>query len=305
MRFTEAFRYTATHFGLGAAVNLIAGPRLSCRMPIFRKSYNAALREFLRKGIADIIQKYKNVSLYRPESKMSGKVWSLWWDDSGDLPEVVDVCRQSLERNIGDNELVILNKNTVWEYITVPQYICERVERGEMSLSHLSDIIRLELLIRYGGTWVDSCLFIMKPIRIGEKLTMTRVHPNESHCEGKWSFGVISTPSHHKLMRFMLDCLLRYWERYDAVVDYLMFDSFMMIAYEEFEDVRAEIDLFMMTSPDLHKSRYTFNEIAKKDVFDALVEKNEWLSLTWRLNYKTHINGEETFYGMLRRKFDI
>lgn len=273
MRFTEAFKYTYRHFGLKAAISLVAVPRISCRLPIFKRSYKVALRNFLRKDIVDIIQKYKNVGLYSPESRMSDNVWSLWWDDSNGLPEVVDVCRKSLKNNIGDKNLILLNKDNVSGYVSIPQHILSRLENNEISLSHLSDIIRLELLIRYGGTWVDSCLFIMKPIRIGEKLTMTRVHPNESHCEGKWSFGVISTPSHHKLMRFMLDCLLRYWERYDAVVDYLMFDSFMMIAYEEFEDVRAEIDLFMMTSPDLHKSRYTFNESAKKDVFDALVEK--------------------------------
>ena len=58
-------------------------------------------------------------------------------------------------RNEGYEVIVIDEKN--WrEYIDLPDYIIRRRERKQIPPAHFTDLLRLELLIRYGGTWIDS-----------------------------------------------------------------------------------------------------------------------------------------------------
>ena len=123
---------------------------------------------------------------------------------------------------------------------------------------------------------------------------------NITLCQGRWWFGVMAGPPEHKIFRYMLDSLISYWENYDAVVIYLMFDGFLRIAYEEFPDVKQTIDNLSVSSPDLHSSRYTFNETVDYERFTYLINNNDFLSLTWRIDYKTKTEtGESTYYGAL------
>lgn len=40
-----------------------------------------------------------------------------------------------------------------------PKYIEEKWKRGVITHTHMTDLLRLELLIRYGGTWIDATVF--------------------------------------------------------------------------------------------------------------------------------------------------
>lgn len=57
--------------------------------------------------------------------------------------------------NDGYDVKVIDEKNWL-EYIDLPDYIICRRERKHIPPAHFADLLRLELLIRYGGTWIDS-----------------------------------------------------------------------------------------------------------------------------------------------------
>lgn len=300
MRFFEALKFTTNHFGLLAALNLVVVPRLVHRfIKKERFSYNFRLRKYLRNEIPDIINKFKEEPLLRSNSSPSNSVYSLWWDSNCGLSSVVNLCQSSLKYNLNGHRLIQISKDNYHNYITLPDYILEKVEKRKISISHLSDIIRLCLLRKYGGTWIDSCLFVVKPLVFYKSLNMPRFPKNDSANQGKWSFGIISVPSDHKLMCFMQEVLLRYWRNHDTAIDYLMFDSFMMIAYEEFPDIRTEIDKFQVSSPDLHRTRYLFDKPIDESVFKSIIENNQFLSLTWRINYPYSLNGKQTYYGAL------
>ena len=46
------------------------------------------------------------------------------------------------------------------EYVQFPDYIVRKWKEGVISNTHLSDLLRLELLIRYGGLWIDSTTYM-------------------------------------------------------------------------------------------------------------------------------------------------
>jgi len=43
--------------------------------------------------------------------------------------------------------------------VELPGYIVEKWEKGRIPAAMFSDLLRVELLIKYGGTWIDSTVF--------------------------------------------------------------------------------------------------------------------------------------------------
>lgn len=217
------------------------------------------------------------------------------------MPEVIRLCHESLLRNANGHEVILITKDNYRQYVNLPQYIYDKVESGNISFSHFSDMIRLSLLCQYGGRWVDSALFVLHPLDFEGVFHMAKLDKlNNSICQGRWWFGDIGGLASHKIFHYMLDCLLEYWKRYDAVVDYLMFDGFLRIAYEEFSDVHNCIDCLPVSSPDVHVPRYSAHNKYEESRFKCLNERNDVLSLTWRIKYPVYTTDNElTYYGKL------
>ena len=119
---------------------------------------------YLRKHYDYVIQRYKH---YTPSPSASnrlpeyeGVIWSMWWQGEENLPKVVQLCRASLKRHCGNHKIIIITKDNYKDYVTLPEHIISKVQAGYISLTHLSDIIRAELLVKYGGLWIDSTIFV-------------------------------------------------------------------------------------------------------------------------------------------------
>lgn len=73
---------------------------------------------------------------------------------------MVKACYNSLVHGewfrVNGYEVIVIDENIWYEYITLPDYINRRREKRQIPSAHFSDLLRLELLIRYGGTWIDS-----------------------------------------------------------------------------------------------------------------------------------------------------
>ncbi|MBQ9553448.1 hypothetical protein IJU97_00315 [bacterium] len=54
----------------------------------------------------------------------------------------------------------MLDKDNYEKYVTLPAFIIKKVYEHKISITHLSDIIRMALLKQYGGIWVDATMFI-------------------------------------------------------------------------------------------------------------------------------------------------
>lgn len=46
----------------------------------------------------------------------------------------------------------------------LPNFILKKFENGYISITHLSDIIRVLLLYNYGGLWIDSTVLNISSI---------------------------------------------------------------------------------------------------------------------------------------------
>lgn len=82
------------------------------------------------------------------------KIWIYWHDCN--IPEIVRYCIQNIIELHPDYEIHVLNKETIQEFIDIDIEKLSLI----MPVANLSDLIRLKLLKKYGGTWLDASIIL-------------------------------------------------------------------------------------------------------------------------------------------------
>ncbi|MDC4318532.1 capsular polysaccharide synthesis protein [Acinetobacter nosocomialis] len=85
-------------------------------------------------------------------------IWMFWNDK--ELPELVFYCIENIKKLHPDFEVNILNCNNVGNFIDINFFELTK----KMPLPNISDLIRLKLLSRYGGIWMDSSIILQQPL---------------------------------------------------------------------------------------------------------------------------------------------
>lgn len=89
-------------------------------------------------------------------------IWTYW--HSCDLPEVVLCCIDGWRRLNPDYKVRILNADNISLYIdSIPSNL------NRLNVTKQADWIRLELLHRYGGVWMDSSIILTQSLAWVEK----------------------------------------------------------------------------------------------------------------------------------------
>ena len=128
-----------------------------------RTHYNRheACKAYLKKNYAHVVDKYKN-SNFEEFGKIGSDsiIWRYWQQGLTNVPYPVDITLDSTENKTGNHPVKILDGTSYKEYIDVPDYIEEKAQNGQMNIAVFSDYIRLALLKRYGGVWLDSTFYV-------------------------------------------------------------------------------------------------------------------------------------------------
>src|SRR5690606_30999752 len=84
-------------------------------------------------------------------------LWAFW--DSDDLPLITRACLNSWPGNFPKHTIVVVTPETIERY-------CGAVPDAVLRLSpqKRSDWVRLQVLERHGGIWIDATTFFLGPI---------------------------------------------------------------------------------------------------------------------------------------------
>lgn len=91
------------------------------------------------------------------------RAFTIWFQGEENAPELVKACFRSMRHNL-KQELVVLDETTLFDWITLPDYIVEKWKKGEIPHTQFSDICRVALLYEHGGLWFDATDFITAPV---------------------------------------------------------------------------------------------------------------------------------------------
>lgn len=89
-------------------------------------------------------------------------IWQYWGQGFDNVPEVVRICLNSVERHKGDYLLVRLTDENLAYYIDFPEGILQK--RTMFLKAHFADLLRCVLLATYGGVWIDATLLLTGPL---------------------------------------------------------------------------------------------------------------------------------------------
>ena len=260
--------------------------------------------DYLEKLCEDVIEKYQTAPF---ESHKSSKIWVFWWSGEETAPEIVKACLKSIREKANRHDVVFLDQNNYDNYVQFPDYILEKHEAGIISHAQFSDLLRFSLLADYGGVWIDATVFLSQPIP--ELVTQSAFYSLKTHypdspyfSKSRWCSYFLATTNETILFPFAKEFMLTYWQRSDRLVDYLLVDYTLGIAYDRFESVRKAMDALPENNFKRGMLMDTINQPYSAELFHALQNEDTFASkLSWRYGNPTEKTkrGELTNYGYL------
>lgn len=249
------------------------------------------------------------------DDNFDGKVpvWVCWWQGEKKMPEVVRLCIDSLNKNLPkDRTTVRLITLENWnKYVTFTESVLKKYAEGKISNTHLSDLLRMELLYRYGGMWIDATFYVMDklPVELFERENIYTLRYEKSFrssdvTQGRYSGNLWCSPVKGKqLFQYVMECLWWYWENEDELIDYYLIDYLIAIAIDEFPNIKEELgNCEIYTGRVLELAEY-INKKYTPNRMKLLKEGSIFCKLNWRRSYRTkNLGGEQTVYGYLKKR---
>lgn len=203
---------------------------------------------------ADAVSSYLNryVPEFRdiPEDKDCGRpeggedrIFSIWLQGESDAPAIVKACWRSIRANCSQ-ELVILDAESIGDWIELPDHIMEKWRSGKMRHAHFADICRVELLYRYGGLWLDSTDFVCAELPQWILDEDFFVYMGGDTLHGSYAFiqnCFIRGTRGNYLLKAWREAMFAYWREEDSAIDYFVHQ---MLFRKVVESNRKAAELF-------------------------------------------------------------
>lgn len=235
-------------------------------------------------------------------------VWICWWQGENEMPEVVRLCVASIKRYIPEDKAVVrfITFENCMQYVTFTDTVIQKYQQGKISLTHLSDILRAELLYRYGGMWIDATYYVTSPINeeIFDKelytLRFKKSKWSSDITQGRWSGNCWVMFPKQKLMQILMESLWYYWETEEKLVDYYLIDYILAVAVESFPDIREQLEKCDYYYGDVFALEAWMNQKMQPEYRKKIKEISGFYKLNRKSVYRQeNIAGEQTVYGYL------
>ena len=216
----------------------------------------------------------------------SDYVWVSWLQGWEKAPVLVQKCIESTKRYAKDKEFIFLTWENIRDYVEIPDYVMEKFSAGMIRPAFFSDILRLLLLEKYGGLWVDATVFCMGDFHYlyrGSDFFAFRVLDEEVIASSWFLYAAKG----HAIVKETLQMVLRYCREMTEMEHYYIFHYFFRMAAEscrEEWDKVPEVDgsncYLLFGNMNLPYAQEKFQQIAE-------------IMPVQKLNYRQHIEIEK------------
>lgn len=263
-------------------------------------------REFLEKEFYEFIINYEFNTCNQENSKI---IWTLWMQGYENAPELVKSTIDSIRKfaELNNFQFILLEENTIEKYVVFPKLIKEKMDLGVIDYTKISDILRVSLLAKYGGTWVDATIYMKE--EFDSSLLLQNYYtiktggiedysPNISN--NRWKGFFLSGNS--SLFSFTRDFFFEYYSRYDIAVDYLLIDYIFDIAYKYDEKIKNQMLELEKSNPNLFWLENHFSEKFDRKIWEDISENTKIFKTTYKLDKKIKCNPENNYSALIKSK---
>ena len=237
-------------------------------------------------------------------------VWCCWWQGEETMPELVKMCRERLKQVIPADraELHLITLDNYREYVDIPQHIIDKFNRGIITMTTMSDVLRFALLAKYGGWWLDATVFFTGPVPeeyfsgrfYCQRMVNNTALVKREACRGNWCGFSMAGPKNCVVFRYMCDAFSRWWAHYDTIIDYVLIDYLLWTGFRRIPAVHGVIDTVPDNNEDIFEMYQVLNQPYSPELLEKLTKRNVMHKLTYKMDLTCQTpEGEQTLYGYL------
>lgn len=272
-------------------------------LEILRLAVSNKILKKLRKKYAPFIREYKQNNINSGERKQSNKVWVFWMQGMETAPLLVQACFSSLQQHLKDKEIILLTEKNYRNYVSFPEHIQKKVDNGTITLTHFSDILRLSLLLQYGGTWIDATVFCSDakyPSYFFESdlFVFQTLKPGLDGQALRISSWFMSAGSNHPILKLTQSLLYHYWEKNQQMVDYFLLHQFFELAIEAYPEEWKKVPPFSSALP--HMLFFKLFEPFEAEEWERIKKQCSFHKLSYK-NAPNIIEKDSCFDSLLKR----
>lgn len=271
-------------------------------LEILRLSTTLKTKQKLEKKYSWKLEEFDKNYVER-EHNTSNKIWICWFQGMENAPEIVRRCYQSVIEHNPDKEVVVLTTENLSEYVTFPEYIMKKWKSGIITHTHMTDLLRLELLINHGGLWLDAtvlCTGQAPSYFFNSDLFFFQcLKPGRDGHASYISSWLIEAKTNNKILMATRDLCYEYWKKNDSMWDYFLLHDFMSIVLEKYEEDWKRIIPRDNATPHILLLRL-FDQY-DEEMWCAIKEQTPFHKLTYK-NSEEKKEKEGTYYDVLFNK---
>ena len=172
-----------------------------------------------------------DLPIYQHTHQTNKTIFWCWLQGIEKAPKLYLSNLNSLIINCKDFNIITINESNMLNYVKFPSYIIEKYKKRYMTRTHFSDLLRLELLIKYGGTWIDASVLITKYTKeyFNKDLFFFQQKKNYGYVGSSW---FITSEKGSPILRTTRDLLYEYWRINFKLCNYFALHFFFKMSCE-------------------------------------------------------------------------
>lgn len=296
-------QYWRAHVLFFALVQTVLQGFTKKSMEIVRLSVNNRILKKLRRKYRGVIADFKRNVQAAPRQR-SNKVWVCWLQGMESAPLLVQQCYRSLQENMPDRDIILLTDVNYRDYVKFPAHVQEKIDSGIITRTHMSDLLRLELLLTYGGTWIDATVWcsgnsIPRYMLDSDLFVFQHLKPGADGHPTLISSWFMTACTNHPILELTRVLLYDYWEKHNSMVDYFLLHDFFQLAIEAYPDDWNQVVPFSNSTPHILLLRLfqQYDEVT----WNAVRDMTPFHKLTYKFKEEQKLL-EGTYYRMLFRE---
>lgn len=225
-------------------------------------------------------------------------IWFCWLQGLQQAPPIVKACYSSLKSHLSDREIKVINNKNWKEYVEFPDYVIEKWEKGRIPAALFSDLLRLELLLKYGGTWIDSTvlctgLYENQNDNFLDADLFLFQYTKPGSIPVSISNWFITACSNNEVLIMLRDMLYAYWKDYDCTLDYYIFHLFFSMLSKKYPEkiLAMPYGQSMNSLVLMHHLEDKF----KQEKWDKLTQRVSFHKLAFRVSKEVKEDKENYF----------
>lgn len=214
-------------------------------------------------------------------------VWICWIQGMENAPKVVQDCYESIRYWLKDKKIIVITEKNYDQYTHFPEFIVKKWKSGIITNTHFSDILRLELLVRHGGLWLDATTFFTGslPEYITRKdFFVFRNGWMDMEMINMASWVIYSRYTNNTILTETQKLLYKYWEKYNFLKNYFLLHMFFRMVTDKYPKEWNNVPYYNQI--DTH---FLMNELGIDYDIDR-IEEIKQLTSVHKLTYKFEKN---------------